>query len=184
MAGSLISAVAQPLIGSAVSSIFGGQQNSGGAAAAAASDPFASQRGGYQAQLAQLMSNPNSFQMSAGAQFAENQGLNAESAQMASRGLSGSGAEQLALTQYATGFAGQQYQQQEQDLAQLAGANTGDPGAAGKQIASGATTANSNLNTFAGNIGSAITGSNAFSSWLNGGSGAAASAIDVSSTMA
>ena len=166
MAGSIMAAVAAPLIGGAVSSIVGGGQNKGGGQAAAAADPFASQRGQYQQQLSQLMTDPNSFQMSSAAQFAERQGMQGEEAQMAARGLSNSGAEKAALTQYATGFAGQQYQQQMSNLMTLSGATAGNTGAAANAIQQGTTANNQAISTFGNTVGNAVTNSNTFQQWM------------------
>ena len=114
---SIMSAVAAPLIGGAVSSIFGGGSsgNKGSTAAAGAADPFSGQRPQYQQQLSNLMSNPGSFSETPQAQFTQAQGEQAVTRQMASRGISDSGAEKMGLEQYATGFAGQQYQQRTPD---------------------------------------------------------------------
>jgi len=139
---------------------------SGQQAAQGAADPFASQRPQYQQQLAALMSNPNSFQMSAAAQATEKQGMDAESAAMASRGLSSSGNEKIGLEQYAQGFASNQYQQQIADLMTLSGASTGNPGMAGN-IANGNVASN---NQAIGTISSTLcnAGASAFTNWLNG----------------
>lgn len=81
MAGSIFSAVAAPLIGGAVSSIFGGGSsgNSGAKTAASAADPFAGQRPQYQQQLSDLMSNPGSFSETPMAQFTQAQGTSRNS---------------------------------------------------------------------------------------------------------
>jgi hypothetical protein len=61
------------------------------------------------------------FQTSPGYQFALSQGLEGVSRGMSSSGLRGSGAEEKALTEYATGLANQEYSSWENQLAGLAG---------------------------------------------------------------
>lgn len=62
----------------------------------------------------------NRFKASHGYQFALQQGLDAQQKGMAARGLTGSGAEQKALTQYGQGLAGQEYGKYQSQLAGLA----------------------------------------------------------------
>ena len=175
MAGSIIGAVAAPLIGGAVSSILGGGSSSkttgtGGAqTAAAAADPFAAQRPQYQQQLSDLMSGKTPFQETAGAQALTQTGMDAESAQMAARGLSGSGAEKAALTKYATGIASQDYNSQMSNLMTLSGATSGSTGTAGTILGNQATADTNALSTFGNTVGTAVTGTNAFQSLINPG---------------
>lgn len=170
MAGTILGAVAAPLIGGAVSSIFGGgsKPSSGASQGAAAADPFASQRPQYQQQLSDLMSGKTPFQETAGAKALTETGMNAESAQMAQRGLSNSGAEKAALTKYATGIASQDYNQQMGNLMTLSGAQSGSPGAAGGIIADSSQQQAQGLNTFGNTVGTAVAGSPTFQGWMNG----------------
>lgn len=171
---SIIGAVAAPLIGGAISSLFGGSSsgNAGVQQAAGAADPFASQRPQYQQQLSDLMSGKTPFAETTGSQALTKTGMDAESAQMAARGLSGSGAEKAALTSYATGIAGQDYNAQMSNLMQLSGAGAGSTGTAGNILA-GQSTANTNaLGTFGSAVGNAVTGSSGFQNFVNGTGGA------------
>lgn len=102
------------------------------AAAQQAADPFASQRPYYQGQLAALMSNPNQVLPNTPGYQA---GIDAVMRSGAAAGQLGSGNMQANLLQY----GGNIYQQQEQILAQLSGANTGSPAAAGQIAQTGAT---------------------------------------------
>jgi hypothetical protein len=177
MAGTIIGAVAAPLIGGAVSSIFGGGSKSsssgsgsgsgsgGAATAAAAADPFASQRPQYQQQLSDLMSGKTPFEETAGAKALTQTGLDAESAQMASHGLSGSGAEKAALTKYATGIASQDYNSQMSNLMQLSGAGSGASGTAGQILANQSSANDTALATFGNTVGTAIAGTPTFKDW-------------------
>lgn len=183
MAGSIVSAVAAPLIGGAVSSIFGGGSNSNGSKAAAAADPVAGTRAGYQQQLQQLMTDPNAFQMSAEAQATESQGMDAMSAKMAARGLSNSGAEKTALTQYATTAAGNEYQQQISDLMTLGGYQSASPAAAAQAITQGSSTTDNALGTLGSTVGNAVTGTSAFKSFANSLSPASGAASISSGTV-
>jgi hypothetical protein len=78
------------------------------------SDPFASQRPGYAAKLAELEANPNLITQRPGWQA----GLETINRQMASKGYTGSGNQVGALSRYAGDFYGQEMQR----LAGLAGA--------------------------------------------------------------
>jgi hypothetical protein len=183
MAGTIFSAVAAPLIGGAVSSIFnsgsskssgssggGNSPNSGGSdtqQAAAAADPFASQRGQYQQMLSQLMTNPNNT-MTSGETFAMNKGLDAVTAQMGARGLSGSSNQQTALIDYATGSAQQSRQQEISNLMTMSGATSGSPGTAGQVLGNQATSNQTAASTFGSSVGNAVVNTPTFQGWLNG----------------
>ena len=170
MAATIVGAVAAPLIGGAVSSMMGGgsKPSSGASQGAAAADPFASQRPQYQQQLSDLMSGKSKFEETAGAKALTETGMNAESAQMAQRGLSDSGAEKAALTKYATGIASQDYNSQMSNLMQLSGAGSGSPGTAGNIISDSSQQQAAGLNTFGNTVGTAVAGSPTFQSWMNG----------------
>ena len=185
MAGTIISAVAAPLIGGAVSSIFGGGKSSGGGSqpsapgpgstgsagaerAAALADPFASQRPQYQQQLSDLMSGKTPYEQTAGAQFAEQQGIDAVTAHNRSTGHANSGNEEMDIAKYATGVAGQGYQQQMSNLMTLSGATTGAPGAAGGFVAGQSTSDTNALNTFGSTVGNAVMGSDTVKGWMGG----------------
>ena len=183
MAGTIFSAVAAPLIGGAVSSIFGGGSSSkasGGAQqAAAAADPFASQRPQYQQQLSDLMSGKTPFQETAGAKALTQTGMDAESAQMASRGLSGSGAEKAALTKYATGIAAQDYNAQMSNLMQMSGAGAGSTGTAGQILGDSANSNQTAMATFGNTVGTAVTGTDTFKNWMGGSNGGTPAPTDM-----
>lgn len=105
---------------------------SGGGGAAGAADPFASQRGQYQQQLAALMADPSSITKQPGYQFGLDTGLNSVQGSAAAKGMLNSGNTLAALDQFGQSYASSQLQNQELFLAQLAGANIGSPGTAGQ----------------------------------------------------
>lgn len=173
MAGTIIGAVAAPLVGGMVSSLFGGGGSGGSGQrgaqqAAQAADPFGGQRGQYQQQLSNLMSGKTQYEMQPGAQFAMNQGLDAIGARNRAQGRGNSGGEQIDLAKYATGFAGQQYQQEISNLMAMSGVGSGAPGQAGQIMADQSASAANGLNTFAGGLGNAIVGSDAFGNMFGG----------------
>lgn len=144
-ASALFSAVAAPLIGGVVSSVFAPSSPAPGAVtpgtagstsaqgAAAVADPFAAQRPQYQAQLNQMMQPGAQFNASDPSYaFRFNQGLDALQRTQAASGQTGSGAALLAAQQYGQGSASQEYQNQFNRLSQLAGVGAGSPGAAGQ----------------------------------------------------
>ena len=124
-AGISLSTVASVVgIASGVNGLMGGG-SSGGAgntAGGAYYDPFASSRGQYATQLNNLMANPGSVTQTPGYQFGMNQGVEALNRNYASTGQGGSGAQQVGLQNFAQGYAGQQYNNQVSNLAQLSGA--------------------------------------------------------------
>ena len=112
-------------IASGVSNLLGGGGSSSGAgnvAGGAYYDSFASSRGQYANQLNQLMANPSSVTQTPGYQFGMNQGQEALNRNYAATGQGGSGAQQVGLQQFAQNYAGQQFGQQQSNLAQLSGA--------------------------------------------------------------
>jgi hypothetical protein len=115
--------------------------------AANAADPFASQRGQYQTQLQGLLTNPNSFQMDPGTQFAENQALQAVSRHgNAMFGTTRSGNTAQALEQTAAGYGAQAYNQRITQLMQMSGANNMfGPSEAGRIMAGGYANQNASL---------------------------------------
>ena len=159
-------------IGKAVTGVIGGVGNilTGGAtsnaqAAAAAADPFASQRGQYQTQLSNLMANPSEVTNTPGYQFDFNQGEQALQRQEAATGNLNSGTADIAAVQYGQNYATSTFNQYEQMLAQLSGANTGNTGAAASSLLSG-----SNASSAAGSglLGALLSGG---SSLFSGGGG-------------
>ena len=178
MAGTIIGAVAAPLVGGLVSNIFGGGNNgsspsAGAQQGAAAADPFGSQRPRYQQMLSDLMTGKTPYEETAGARFATQTGLDAQSAQMASRGLASSGAEKAALTKYATGVASQDYNTHMANLMQMAGTGAGSTGTAGSLLSNSSDANQNALDTFGSSIGKAVTGSDRFKGLFDGNSGAA-----------
>lgn len=115
--------------------------------AAGYADPFASQRGQYQTQLSALLSNPNSFQMDPGTQFAENQALQGVARQGNSMfGTTRSGNTAQALEQTAAGYGAQAYNTRIQQLMQMSGANNMfGPSEAGRIMAGGYANQNQSL---------------------------------------
>lgn len=101
-----------------------------------AADPFAAQRGQYQGQLNSLMANPGSFSSSPAYKFAYDQGLEAVNRNLAAKGLANSGTRLNELTRFGQGMAGQQYFNQANLLAKLAGVDASNPGAAAGAITS------------------------------------------------
>lgn len=154
---------------------------SGGAASnaqagAAAADPFASQRGQYQGMLSKLMSNPSAVESTPGYQFNFGQGEQALQRQEAASGNLNSGTADINAVQYGQNYATSTFNQYEQILAQLSGANTGNPGTAGSLLTSG-------LNT-AGQTGINALFSLFGGSGLSGGGGGGGGAGDAWSQMA
>ncbi|MDE2022533.1 MAG: hypothetical protein KGI71_06520 [Patescibacteria group bacterium] len=115
--------------------------------AAGYADPFASQRGQYQKQLQGLLTDPNSFQMDPGTQFAENQALQAVGRQGNSMfGTTRSGNTAQALEQTAAGYGAQAYNTRIQQLMQMSGANNMfGPSEAGRIMAGGYANQNQSL---------------------------------------
>lgn len=95
-------------------------------------DPFGSQRGGYQQQLAQLMADPNSVTSMPGYQFGLDQGRLAIQRRGAASGSGGN--EDIALARFTPEYAQNFYGAQQQRLAQLAGAGIA-PGSGGTLLA-------------------------------------------------
>ena len=112
-------------LGSSLYGIYQGNQLSN---AAKASDPFAAYRPGYAAQLQGLMNNPSSITSMPGYQFGLDQGTSALTKNLASQGLTGSGTAASAITDNASRYAGNFYQQQIQTLSGLSGANMNNAG--------------------------------------------------------
>jgi hypothetical protein len=105
--------------------------------AAGMQDPFGPQRGQYQAQLSNLMANPGSVTSLPGYQFQLQQGQQALERSMAGQGYGpGSGNLGTALVQYGQNYAQNVYQQQLQNLIQLAGGNI-NPSGAGQTLLAG-----------------------------------------------
>jgi hypothetical protein len=88
----------------------------------AASDPFGSQRGYYSDKLRTLMNNPAGALRDPGFQASMMQGEQAVNRGMAASGFVGSGNQATALMDYAYGKSNDYLLQQEQFLANLAGA--------------------------------------------------------------
>lgn len=102
-------------------------------------DPFASQRGQYQQQMQQLMTDPSSIEGTPGYQFRLGQGINAIDRSAAARGMLNSGNRLYDLENYAQGLASAEYDNQLNRLMTLSGATTGSPAAAGQALMQGVT---------------------------------------------
>lgn len=90
--------------------------------AGAAADPFGSQRGQYQQQLAQLMSNPNALYEEPAFKAIMQQGTEAVRRQASAGGFNLSGNETLALEEYGQGAAAKYANDRISQLSLLAGA--------------------------------------------------------------
>lgn len=87
--------------------------------------PNAPYAGDYASMLHTAMTNPGAYKMTPGAQFAMEQGLQGVARQGNSMfGTSRSGGTAIELDKYATGFAGQNYNNYIQQLTQLSQGNT------------------------------------------------------------
>lgn len=159
----LLGGAASAATGMVLGSVFGGDEGLAGggqSAASAASDPFASQRGQYQGALQQLMSGAFSpSDPSYGWRFG--QGQQAIERSLGARGLLNSGNRLTALTDYGQGQASTEYANQFSRLAQLSGANTGSPAAAGQIIQGNQDAAGKAFTAVGNQVGKAVTG------WLN-----------------
>lgn len=148
-----------PVLGALTTTALGGNKSSG--AAASAADPFASQRGGYQALLAQMMA-PGGFNASDPSyQFRFNQGEQALERSAGAKGLLNSGNRLIALSDYGQNTASTEYQNQFQRLATLAGATSGSPATAGSIIAGQQTGQQQAYTAFGNLVGNKLAG------WLN-----------------
>ena len=105
--------------------------------AANLSDPFASQRQGYQTQLSTLLSNPGQIETSPFYQYLRDTQMESVKASNAARGFTNSGRGLMALQDRAAKVASQAYFPQAQLLSLLSGATSGSPAAAGQALARG-----------------------------------------------
>ena len=168
-----------------IGNIFTGGSGTSGADAARIADPFSSQRGQYQTDLANLIRDPSSVTKTPGYQFQFDQGMQALERTLAAGGELNSGKAQTEAIQYGQGFAMNQFQQQEQMFAKLAGADIGSPGEAGKLYAGGQSEINSFLSNLLGQ-GLSFAGGGIGSLFSGGGAAAAtdAGAADAFAAMA
>lgn len=97
---------------------------------AALADPFAGQRGQYQTQLSDLYKDPSTAVNTPGYQFALKQGLGAVANRDNNRFGIGAGSTSKDMMDYASGLASTTFDKERNALMQMAGANTGNPGAA------------------------------------------------------
>ena len=126
---------------SSIGNFLSGGAASNGQAGAAAADPFASQRPQYQSMLSDLMQNPSDVTKTPGYQFNFDQGLQGLQRQEAATGNLNSGTADIGAVQYGQNYAMNTFNQYENMLATLSGANTGNPGQAGQLLTAGANTA-------------------------------------------
>lgn len=165
--GAIGGAVLGSVASTAVSGLFGGGGDSSSQASAAA-DPFASQRGQYQALLQQLMTGKDSAGKAApfsssdpSYAFRFQQGEQAIDRSLGAKGLLNSGQRLTALNDYGQGMASTEYANEFSRLSQLAGANVGSPAAAA-QIMAGTQQANQqSVTALGGAFGKAVSG------WFN-----------------
>jgi hypothetical protein len=132
--------------GQLASSLYGIYQGNKMLDMAQNADPFAPYRGGYAAQLQQLMTNPNIVTGLPGYQATMASAEQALTRNLASQGLTGSGAAAEALAKFGGEFQNQAFSQYLSQLAGLAGA--GSTGSAGlmEGSAAGYNTINQSLN--------------------------------------
>ena len=104
---------------------------------ALAADPFMERRAKFGEELSELMEDPDRISESAAYQFRKEQTLEAVDRRMAAGGNRLSGRRMGALADHASGLAAQEYDAQWQRLAQMSGATTGQPAAAGQAIQQG-----------------------------------------------
>jgi hypothetical protein len=123
----------------------GNTANSNAAQVAAAADPFASQRAQYQKQLQGLMTDPNSFQVDPGTQYAIDAANNATTRSANSMGVSRGGSVLAGISANTVGLSEADYNTRIQQLTALSGAAPGNPGAAAAAIATGQQNQNSNI---------------------------------------
>lgn len=148
-------------------------------------DPFRQQRPQYQTELHDLLTDPNSFKMDAGTQFAVDQGTAAIQRAANAQGVSRGGSVVADIGDFVTGTANQAYNTRIQQLLTLSGATTGSPAAAAGAIAAGNANRNQDIagglngingllqtlfgtSSTSGIAGPAIS---AITRWLGGGSG-------------
>jgi len=116
-------------IGGMVGGAIGGAMDGGPTQGQSASDaqrganPLAPYQQGWAQQLNSLISNPWSVTQTPGYQFGMQQGTQQLQRTMQSTGQHQSGAEQIALQKFGEGYAGDQYQKQFSNLANVATGN-------------------------------------------------------------
>lgn len=176
MPWAVVASVAGAVVSSALSpdpSSGGGGGGGGGAAHAA--DPFAEQRPQYQGQLNNLMNgNFSPSDPSYGFRFA--QGTEAVNRTKAAEGLTQSGNQSAALVDYGQNMASTEYSNQFNRLAQLSGANSGSPAAAG-QILYGQQQANQQSAAAVGGVVSQ--GVKSFGDWVNQPAASGTQSVDM-----
>lgn len=126
------------------------------AKAASAADPFASQRGGYQKQLSDMISPGGAGFTPSDPSYAfrQSEGIKALNLGAAAGGFLNSGNRLVELEKYGQGLASSEYQAQYSRLSTLAGVSAGAPGTAGQILAQ----QNSQNQQSAGAVGSSIGG--------------------------
>ena len=118
-------------------------------------DPFAPYRQDYAAQLNALMQNPSMVQSMPTFQAESQQGQTVLQRALASRGQTGSGAEQKALSDYGIAHQSKAFDDQYSRLLTLSGAGQ-SPVAGANAYTNANTIANQNASQLAGGVGSAI----------------------------
>jgi hypothetical protein len=114
--------------------------------AGAAADPFAKYRDGYAQQLQALMANPSSITNTPGYGATMAAGEQTLTRNLASQGLTGSGAAAEALTNFGGQFQNQAYKEQVGTLSNLGGAGINNAGLSLSALASGNSAQNGGLN--------------------------------------
>ena len=138
---------------STIGNVLSGGAASNAQAGAAAADPFASQRPQYQTMLSDLLKDPSSVTKTPGYQFNFDQGMTALQRQEAATGNLNSGTADIGAVEFGQNYAMNTFNQYENMLAHLAGADIGSPGTAGSLLTKGLDTAGqSGINAIFGNM--------------------------------
>lgn len=169
------SAVAGAIVSSAVNGIMAPDQQSGNSAttqqAAQAADPFQNQRPGYMQALSDMMyGKGSSVGADPSSKFRLDKGFMGIERSSAASGMYGSGNMGIALEDYRHDLSTTDYANQFSRLAQLAGANIGNPGTAGQIIAGQAQANQQSQAAFGATIGKAVSNTN-WGNVLGGSSG-------------
>lgn len=116
-------------MGFSLGDIFGLGGDAGGAPTGHQADPFASQRGMYQQQLAALMNNPSSFQATPFYQSQLAAGTAAVDRGAAASGMLNSGARAVELQSFGQNLANQGFMNYAKQLGEWGGSSVANPGA-------------------------------------------------------
>lgn len=119
-------------------------------------DPFRSQRQGYQDQLKGLLTDPSSFKIDAGTQYAIDQGNDAITRAANSQGVSRGGSVINDIGKNVTGMSQAAYGNRINQLLTASGATTGSPAAAALAVQQGQQNGDKDLASGAAGAGSLV----------------------------